>query len=154
MPKKQGRKRAIPFEGVTPILAVKNLDRSIRYYVKVLGFEVDWTYRRTIASVSRDRCCLFLAEGDQGRPGCWVWVGVSDVEALAREYKRKGARIRHPPTNYDWALEMQVEDPDRNVLRMGSEPRKGQPIGQWLDMSGRVWVWSAKGWKRRVTQER
>jgi hypothetical protein len=34
---------------------------------------------------------------------------------------------------------MQVEDPDGNVLRMGSESLKGEPFGEWLDMDGRVW---------------
>jgi hypothetical protein len=28
-----------------------------------------------------------------------------------------------PPTNFPWALEMHVEDPDGNVLRLGSEPK-------------------------------
>ena len=27
------------------------------------------------------------------------------------------------PTNFSWALEMHVEDPDGNVLRLGSELR-------------------------------
>ena len=35
----------------------------------------------------------------------------------------RGAPIRLPPTNFSWALEIQVEDPDGNVLRFGSEPR-------------------------------
>ena len=34
---------------------------------------------------------------------------------------------------------MQVEDPDGNVLRMGSEPKEGEPFGEWMDMEGRVW---------------
>jgi hypothetical protein len=28
-----------------------------------------------------------------------------------------------PPTRYTWALKMQIEDPDGNVLRMGSDPK-------------------------------
>jgi len=28
-----------------------------------------------------------------------------------------------PPQNYSWAYEFRVEDPDGNVLRVGSEPR-------------------------------
>jgi hypothetical protein len=34
---------------------------------------------------------------------------------------------------------MQVEDLDGNVLRFGSDPIKGQPYGEWLDMNGRLW---------------
>jgi hypothetical protein len=35
---------------------------------------------------------------------------------------------------------MQVEDLDGNVLRFGSEPRPGEPDGEWLDMHGRRWL--------------
>ena len=28
-----------------------------------------------------------------------------------------------PPTTFPWALEMQIEDPDGNVLRIGSDPK-------------------------------
>jgi hypothetical protein len=75
-----------------------------------------------------------------------VWIGVSDAGALHEEYRRRGAKIRHAPTNYSWAYEMQVEDPDGNVLRMGSEPLEGEPDGEWLDMRGRRWVRRAEGW--------
>ena len=34
---------------------------------------------------------------------------------------------------------MQVADPDGNVLRLGSEPLAGEPVGEWLDASGRRW---------------
>ena len=51
---------AVVFEGVTPILAVRNLPASIDYYVSVLGFKVDWHQPGIIASVSRDRCGIFL----------------------------------------------------------------------------------------------
>jgi catechol 2,3-dioxygenase-like lactoylglutathione lyase family enzyme len=133
------------FEGVTPILRVQDLSASIDYYVDVLGFRVDWKHPGIMASVSRGRCGIFLCEGDQGNPGSWVWIGVEDAEALCDEYRRKGAKIRHPPTNYAWAYEMQVEDPDGNVLRFGSEPKEGQPVGEWLDMLGRRWVQLAEG---------
>src|SRR5262249_13882614 len=73
---------------------------------------------------------------------------VGDARALHAEYVERGARIRHPPTNYAWALEMQVEDLDGNVLRMGSEPDEGAAIGEWLDMRGDRWVRSRGGWTR------
>ena len=137
------------FEGITPILRVRSLPASIDYYVKVLGFKIDWHEPGIMASVSRDRCGIMLCEGDQGNPGTWVWIGVEDVEPLFEEYTSKGANIRHEPTNYKWAYEMQIEDLDGHVLRMGSEPKTDRPFGEWRDMHGDIWVMSpAGGWTR------
>jgi predicted enzyme related to lactoylglutathione lyase len=134
------------FKGATPILPVASLGRSLKFYIGVLGFSLDWQVDESgFASVSRDGCHLFLCEGDQGHPGTWVWVGVTDVTALYGECQARGAVIRHPPTNYPWALEMQVQDPDGNVLRLGSEPLADHPIGEWLDMQGKTWVKGSDG---------
>jgi len=140
---------AVAFEGVTPILRVQNLLASIDFYVQKLGFKLDWQ-TRWFASVSRDRCHIFLSEGDQGHPGSWVWIGVEDAEALFSEYRAKQVPVRHPPTNYEWAYEMQVEDLDGNILRMGSEPKSERPVGEWLDMHGDRWVMSPTGEPTRV----
>ncbi len=136
------------FGGVTPILRVARLAASVEYYVIVLGFKIDFQ-EPGFASVSRGRCGIFLVEGDQGHAGGWVWIGVSDIESLFDEYRAKGARLRHPPTNYSWAFEMQVEDLDGNVLRIGSDPKPDLPIGEWLDMQGDRWIKSPEGrWTR------
>jgi predicted enzyme related to lactoylglutathione lyase len=138
------------FEGVTPILPVRQLDASIDFYVKVLGFTVNFIGPGEFASVSRDRCCVFLCEGDQGNLGTWVWIGVDDVEVFLEEYRAKGYEARHPPTNYPWAYEMQIEDPDGNVLRIGSSRRADRPDGSsWRDMRGVRWERSPDGkWMR------
>ncbi len=127
------------FDGATPIFCVASVRASIEYYVNALGFKVDWEGGPGFASVSRGRCHIFLCEEDQGHPGAWTWIGVSDTDSLAAEYRERGAKIRHPPTNYPWAYEMQVQDPDGNVLRFGSEPKKDEPFGPFLDMHGRSW---------------
>lgn len=136
---------------VTPILRVADLDASIAYYVERLGFELQWR-ADPVASVGRDRTSLMLAEGDQGRPGTWVWVAASDVDALYAEFAGRGARLRHPPANYPWgSRECQVTDPDGHVLRFGSDLRPGEPTGEWLDGDGRLWLprpnggWRAAG---------
>jgi catechol 2,3-dioxygenase-like lactoylglutathione lyase family enzyme len=134
---------AIVFEGVQPILRVGDLNASLDYYVRVLGFTID--FHEAIASVSRGRCALFLVQGDQGHPGTWVWVGVSDVESLYEEYRQKGARTRQAPTNFPWALEMQVLDPDGNVLRFGCESKVDRRFGPWLDMRGDLWEMKTDG---------
>jgi catechol 2,3-dioxygenase-like lactoylglutathione lyase family enzyme len=140
------------FEGVNPILRVRSLPPSIDYYVKVLGFELDWQSPGIIASVSRGRSGIMLCEGDQGNPGTWVWIGVGDIKPLFEEYSNRGARIRHPPTNYPWAYEMQIEDPDGNVLRFGSDSIENEPFGRWRDMRGDEWVMSPDGSWTRVEE--
>lgn len=135
------------FGPAAPILRVASVRASLDYYVNVLGFKVDWD-EGYIASVSRGRCCIFLSE-DQANPGAWMWIGVPDAAALHEELTAKGAKIRHPPTNYVWAYEIQVEDLDGNVLRLGSEPLKDVPIGPWKDMHGRLWEHKGEGkWER------
>ena len=136
------------FGGVNPIFRVNNVAASTGYYVNVLGFKVNFQ-TPGFASVSRDRCNIFLVEGDQGHPGTWVWIGTGNVEVLCAQLRAQGAKIRHEPTNYPWALEMQVEDLDGNVLRIGSEPKKDVPRGEWLDMHGTRWRPLADGgWER------
>jgi catechol 2,3-dioxygenase-like lactoylglutathione lyase family enzyme len=111
-------------ETIDPILRVEDMRRSVRYYVDVLGFrEADWG-TADFSFVGRDGRGIYLCRGAQGRGGAWVWVGVEDVRALHRIFLERGAVIRSGPVNQAWALEMQVEDPDGNVLRFGSEPEK------------------------------
>jgi catechol 2,3-dioxygenase-like lactoylglutathione lyase family enzyme len=143
--------RQTGFGGVNPIFRVSDLAVSKDYYTRVLGFKVDFETADFI-SVSRGRCGLFLCQGDQGHCGSWVWISAPDVELLVKELKAAGARIRHEPTNYPWAMEIQVEDPDGNVLRMGSEPKENEPCGEWLDMHGVRWAPLPEGGWKRVEQ--
>jgi catechol 2,3-dioxygenase-like lactoylglutathione lyase family enzyme len=116
------------FEHANPILRVADLARSVSYYVDVLGFSnAEWG-GDTFTLVSRDGAHIYLAEGEQGNPGTWVWVGVEDVAALHREYSASGAIILENPRNFPWAYEMKVSDPDGHVLRLGSEPRGDLPL--------------------------
>jgi len=115
----------VGFECVIPILRVNNLAASIRYYVDVLGFKVDWggEVESSFASVSRDGRAIMLAQGEQGQPGTWLWIGVEDIEPLFAEYKATSVKFREQPTNYPWAYEMKIEDPDGHVLRFGSDTK-------------------------------
>jgi catechol 2,3-dioxygenase-like lactoylglutathione lyase family enzyme len=112
----------INFENSAPILRVENMQASLRFYVDLLGFKNAVWGTDDFTSVNRDRANLYLCRGGQGRGGAWAWIGVEDVTKLHAEYAARGVTFILPPTNYHWALEMQIEDPDGNVLRFGSEP--------------------------------
>jgi hypothetical protein len=40
----------------------------------------------------------------------------------------KQVTILLPPTNFSWACEMRIRDPDGHVLRIGSESLPGVPV--------------------------
>src|SRR5271170_5485935 len=111
--------KTIEVECIIPILRVNSVAASIRFYVDVLGFKVDWggEDESTFASVSCDGRPIMLAQGEQGQPETWLWIGVEDIEPLFAEYSARGVKIRERPTNYPWAYEMKVEDLDGHVLR-------------------------------------
>jgi hypothetical protein len=124
---------------------------SIAYYTQKLGFEHNWG-ESGLASVWRGDCTIFLCEWDQGRRGSWAWVGVEEVAGLHEELMARGATIRFPPTNYEWAFG-QVEDLDGNVLRLGSDSKKGMPYGAFLDASGVLWEETEGGGYRALNEE-
>jgi predicted enzyme related to lactoylglutathione lyase len=115
--------QSVRFECSQPVFRVEDIERSVKFYVDQLGFQNAQWGTDEFTSVNRDTAGIYLCRQNQGRGGAWAWIGVEDVEALHAEYQSRGVVIAQPPTDYPWALEMRLEDPDGNVLRMGSEPR-------------------------------
>ncbi len=108
--------------GCAPVLRVENMEASLRFYVGLLGFRnADWG-TNDFTHVGNGRTGIYLCRGSQGRGGGWVWIGVENAAKLYEEYKTRGVPVLLPPTNFPWALELRVVDPDGNVLRLGSEP--------------------------------
>lgn len=121
-------------ENVAPILYVTDMARSLAFYVDILGFrKAEWG-DDNFTSVSRDNSGLYLCKGGQGQTGTWIWIGFDgDIFALHQQMVTNGVSIKIPPTNFSWAYEMQVLDPDGHVLRFGTDPDSSQPF---VDGSG------------------
>ena len=135
---------AVGVECIIPILNVASLTASVAFYTGVLGFQTDWD-AASMASVSRDGRAIMLCQQGQGQAGTWVWIGVEDIEPLYADFVAKGASIRLKPTNFSFAYEMQVEDPDGHVLRFGSDPKTDCPDGGITDRHSRTSVRSMAG---------
>ena len=116
-------------ECTIPVLPVRELARSIAFYTEVLGFKLDWGGETgsMIASVSRDSCSIMLSQLLRETSATWVWIGLED-DSLFEVYRSKGVKVRQEPRNWTWAYEMKFEDPDGNVLWLGTEPKKGLPF--------------------------
>ena len=126
--------------GAIPILRVTNFDASIEYYLRQLGFSLEWR-SEGMASVRRDQTAIMLCAGDQGHAGTWLWISASDVDALYAEFEVRGAHLRHAPANYPWgSRECQISDLDGHVLRFGADLLDGEPMGEWMDGAGRRWL--------------
>jgi len=117
-------------ENIAPILNVKNLAASIEYYENVLGFERgEWvTDDSLFGYVERDGFGIYLSQEGQGHPGTWLWIGLEALDPLYEEFQATGANIVMEPTNFHWAWEMRIEDPDGHVIRFGTEPREDLPF--------------------------
>ncbi len=115
-------------ECIIPILRVRKLTDSVRFYVDALGFRLDWEAGDT-ASVSSEGQAIMLCQGAQGHAETWVWIGIEPgIDSLHKVYSARGVPIRLEPTNFSCAYEMRIEDPDGHVLRFGSGPKADMPF--------------------------
>ncbi|MGB8579375.1 MAG: VOC family protein [Candidatus Sulfotelmatobacter sp.] len=131
------------FGSPMPVFRVKDVDASIAYYVDALGFKLRWRAGDSFACVARDACAIFLTDDNQSQPRMWIWIGIKDARALHREYEASGAKIRNPPENFEWALEMQVEDLDGNACASAPIPRKTSHSGYFAtptEFVGDIWA--------------
>ncbi len=122
-------KLSIHIEGLQLILSVKDMNASRAFYKDILGFEEAAWGTDNFTSMNRENAGIYLCQGEQGNKGTWIWVGFDgDIFELHGELKSKGVKIRQSPTNYSWAMEMHVEDPDGHVLRFATDPNYNEPF--------------------------
>ncbi len=115
-------------ENITPILYVKDMSRSLAFYLDILGFKKAEWGDENFTSIGRDNSGLYLCKGGQGNPGTWIWIGFDgDIISLHQKLISKGVTIKLPPTNFSWAYEMRVQDPDGHILRFGTDPNDKEP---------------------------
>src|SRR5688572_18175489 len=106
-------------ENTIPVLAVSDVQASVRFYCQILDFKHDWGGDGDlsgITSVSRDGHAIMLQQRGPVTPGC-VWIGGDVLIPLWDKIRSSGDNtIIQRPTNQLWALEMKIKDLDGNVL--------------------------------------
>lgn len=111
-------------ENTIPIINVSDMAASQTFYEQTLGFATDWEAevdQDKVAGISRNGCVIYLCEGSQGARGSWLWMGVEHADYFEQVIDA-GANIVQEATNYPWAYELRVQDPDGNVIRIGTGP--------------------------------
>jgi catechol 2,3-dioxygenase-like lactoylglutathione lyase family enzyme len=101
-----------------PVLFVRDVARSIDFYVNQLGFVLSWRYdedKTYVAQVERSTCALILSSqwpDKVGRGLIFISLDV-DVHALRSEYQHRGVDVKDGWWGYKL---MVIHDPDGNEL--------------------------------------
>jgi uncharacterized glyoxalase superfamily protein PhnB len=116
------------FPQAVPEIPVENVDIAAEYYVKALGFRLDWGGDSGgIAGISQGDCRMFLtnasfreAYGTSGPATIWLNLTSRDeVDELYGRWREAGAKILAGPEDKPWSLrEFSAADLDGNRLRV------------------------------------
>ncbi len=110
---------------------VKDVQRSIAFYTRTLGFKLDLQHLPAFGQVSIGDLKLILSgpgasgsrpmpDGRQQEPGGWnrVVLQVRDVPAHIDELKNQGVHFRNEMEIGPGGKQIQVEDPDGNPIEL------------------------------------
>jgi uncharacterized glyoxalase superfamily protein PhnB len=121
---------AVSLCGAATLFVVQDVLRAVEHYRDALGFRTEFTYGQATfyAGVERDGVVIHLQAADhtKRRPGQGaVNVFVTDVDALYRELKSRGAKILNEPKDYPYGMrDFDINDLDGNQLCFGMESKQ------------------------------
>ena len=110
---------------------VKEVQRSIAFYTKILGFNLDFQNLPAFGQVSIGNLKLILSGpgasgsrplsgGRQQEPGGWnrIVLQVQDLPASITELKKEGVHFRNEMEVGPGGRQIQLEDPDGNPIEL------------------------------------
>ena len=116
------------FPAAVPEIPAANVDHAADYYVRTLGFTLDWgDDQGGIAGISRGNCRLFLTNRPFREPHgntspALFWLNLeskAEVDELFASWKTAQAKIVSQPEDKPWKLrEFMAADLDGNLIRV------------------------------------
>jgi glyoxylase I family protein len=116
---------------------VNDVESSVGFYTKALGFKLDQSMAPAFARVSRNGLTLWLAgpkssaarpmpDGRRPAPGGWnrFVVEVEDLASRVAEMKRAGLRFRNDVVEGPGGKQILLEDPDGNLVELFEAARQ------------------------------
>ena len=110
---------------------VKDVERSIAFYTKHLGFTQELRQGSAFAKVSKDGLGLLLSgpgssgaralpDGRQAEPGGWnrLVLKVEDLPSAVSTMKKAGVSLRSDIVSGPGGRQVQLEDPDGNPIEL------------------------------------
>ena len=116
------------FPPAVPEIPVSNIDQAAEYYVKNLGFTLDWGGEEGgIAGIGQGQCRMFLTNPEfrvshANTSPVLIWLNLNSkqkVTELYERWKKTQARIVSEPEEKPWKLfEFTAADLDGNLFRV------------------------------------
>ena len=120
-----------PNEIVNVRYMVNNVDESIAFYTKLLGFELLTSVAPAFADVQRGNLRLLLAgptssagrampDGTKPGPGCWnrIHFVVDDIDAEVERLRAAGLSFRNDIVSGPGGQQILVDDPSGNPIEI------------------------------------
>lgn len=109
------------------VLAVPDLERSVRYFRGVLGFHEEWADENNWSCLAHGavrvmlgHCPDALPPAETGDHSYFGYFHTDDLDGAYGEIAPRGAIIPQPPTDKPWGMrEMTVHTPDGHRMTFG-----------------------------------
>ncbi len=110
---------------------VGDVERSVAFYTKNLGFKLEQSMAPAFARISKSDLTLWLAgppssaarpmpDGRRPEPGGWnrFVIELENIETRVDQMKRAGLRFRNEVVKGPGGKQILLEDPDGNVVEL------------------------------------
>lgn len=105
---------------LSPQLLMADLERSIHFYTRQLGFEVDFRYEDFYCGIIKDGYSIHLKTGDPARrqksDDLDVIFSVDNIEDLYNQLTVNEVNIVQPLREMPYGKEFYIADPDGHII--------------------------------------
>ncbi len=112
-------------KNMSPQLIVANLESSIEFYTKQLGFSIDFRYEDFYAGVIKDGYSIHLKSGvpfaeerknKRQNEDLDISFSISGIETFYQEFLAKQVEVVQPLRQMPYGKEFYIADPDGYIL--------------------------------------
>ena len=115
---------------MSPQLLVADIEDSIGFYTKKLGFDVDFRYEDFYAGIIKDGYSIHLKvgrslgqrENKRIMEDLDIVFSVDNIEGLYEELSNKSVEFTQPLREMPYGKEFYVADPDGHIIAFLQEP--------------------------------
>jgi catechol 2,3-dioxygenase-like lactoylglutathione lyase family enzyme len=115
---------------MSPQFLVADIERSIEFYTKKLGFDVDFQHEDFYAGIVKDGCSIHLKSGKpsieerksrRNNEDLDIVFSVDGIDDLYRELSNKSIEFVQPLRDMPYGKEFYIADPDGYILSFLTE---------------------------------